>query len=186
MGIGSPSLYAAFGSKEALYADALAYYRATYPDVAAAVDRGEQPSERAHYADYGWKEGRHPFDPQQSYARRAVPRPGAWIDGVAGGMGRVSAAWSTSPEDQAVDSGWYWMAHPAVRTRSNRLASGQPDQDAYGRLTALLQERGWTLPIERAIPGAKGLLWEDVAHVVAGKEQKIRFARTLFEWLDAH
>lgn len=30
MGIGSPSLYAAFGSKEALYADALAYYRATY------------------------------------------------------------------------------------------------------------------------------------------------------------
>ena len=36
---------------------------------------------------------------------------------------------------------------------------------------------------ERAIPGAKGLLWEDVAHVVAGKEQKIRCASTLFEWL---
>jgi pimeloyl-ACP methyl ester carboxylesterase len=41
-----------------------------------------------------------------------------------------------------------------------------------------------TLPIEKAIPGATGLLWEDVAHVVAGKEQKIRFANTLFEWLD--
>ena len=26
-------------------------------------------------------------------------------------------------------------------------------------------------------------LWDDVAHVVAGKEQKIRFAQTLFEWL---
>ena len=30
MGIGSPSLYAAFGSKEALYAEALGYYRTTY------------------------------------------------------------------------------------------------------------------------------------------------------------
>ena len=40
-----------------------------------------------------------------------------------------------------------------------------------------------TIPIERGIPGAKGLLWEDVAHVVAGREQKIRFANTLFEWL---
>jgi pimeloyl-ACP methyl ester carboxylesterase len=43
-----------------------------------------------------------------------------------------------------------------------------------------------TIPIERAIPGARGLLWEDVAHVVAGKEQKIRFANTLFEWLAAN
>ena len=40
-----------------------------------------------------------------------------------------------------------------------------------------------TLPIERAIPGAQGVLWEDVAHVVAGKEQKVRFANALFEWL---
>ena len=40
-----------------------------------------------------------------------------------------------------------------------------------------------TIPIEQGIPGAKGLLWDDVAHVVAGKEQKIRFANTLFDWL---
>jgi pimeloyl-ACP methyl ester carboxylesterase len=40
-----------------------------------------------------------------------------------------------------------------------------------------------TRQIERAIPGARGVLWEDVAHVVAGKEQKIRFADTLFGWL---
>jgi pimeloyl-ACP methyl ester carboxylesterase len=43
-----------------------------------------------------------------------------------------------------------------------------------------------TIPIERGIPGARGLLWDDVAHVVAGKEQKIRFASTLFEWLAAN
>ena len=29
--------------------------------------------------------------------------------------------------------------------------------------------------------GARDILWEDVAHVIAGKEQKVRFAQTLFE-----
>jgi pimeloyl-ACP methyl ester carboxylesterase len=43
-----------------------------------------------------------------------------------------------------------------------------------------------TLPIERAIPGAIGETWADLAHVVAGKEQKIRFCNTLFGWLEAH
>jgi len=43
-----------------------------------------------------------------------------------------------------------------------------------------------TLPIEQGIPGAQGILWEDVAHVVAGKEQKVRFANTLFAWLGTH
>jgi len=33
MGIGAPSLYAAFGSKEALYSAALDYYRQTYDDM---------------------------------------------------------------------------------------------------------------------------------------------------------
>jgi hypothetical protein len=42
------------------------------------------------------------------------------------------------------------------------------------------------LPIERAIPGAIGETWADLAHVVAGKEQKIRFCNTLFGWLEAH
>jgi pimeloyl-ACP methyl ester carboxylesterase len=40
-----------------------------------------------------------------------------------------------------------------------------------------------TVPIEQAIPGAIGETWEDLAHVVAGKEQKIRFANRLFDWL---
>ena len=43
-----------------------------------------------------------------------------------------------------------------------------------------------TLPIEHAIPGAKGETWADLAHVVAGKEQKIRVANTLFDWLASH
>jgi pimeloyl-ACP methyl ester carboxylesterase len=43
-----------------------------------------------------------------------------------------------------------------------------------------------TIPIEKAIPGARGLQWDDVAHVVAGKDQKIRFANTLFDWLGTH
>lgn len=43
-----------------------------------------------------------------------------------------------------------------------------------------------TLPIEQAIPHAVGELWEDLAHVVAGKEQKIRFCNRLFDWLESH
>jgi SAM-dependent methyltransferase len=38
-----------------------------------------------------------------------------------------------------------------VRRRTNILASGRPDQDAYDRLVALLRERGWSLPIRRTI-----------------------------------
>ena len=40
-----------------------------------------------------------------------------------------------------------------------------------------------TRAIEQNIPGARGILWPDVAHVVAGKDQKIRFCNTLFDWL---
>jgi 3-oxoadipate enol-lactonase len=43
-----------------------------------------------------------------------------------------------------------------------------------------------TIPIEQAIPGAEGLLMEDVAHVVAGKDQKIRFGQALFDFLSRH
>jgi pimeloyl-ACP methyl ester carboxylesterase len=41
-----------------------------------------------------------------------------------------------------------------------------------------------TRVIEDNIPAAQGLLWNDVAHVIAGKEQKIRFCNTLFDWLE--
>ena len=55
-----------------------------------------------------------------------------------------------------------------------------------GAKRMLQLQRAAEFVIERGIPGARGILWEDVAHVVAGKEQKIRFARTLFEWLGAN
>jgi hypothetical protein len=42
-----------------------------------------------------------------------------------------------------------------------------------------------TVPIEKAIPGAVGETWDDLAHVVAGKELKIRFAKRLFDWLES-
>ena len=43
-----------------------------------------------------------------------------------------------------------------------------------------------TVPIEKAIPGAIGETWDDLAHVVAGKEQKIRFCNRLFDWLNSN
>jgi len=44
----------------------------------------------------------------------------------------------------------------------------------------------YTLPIEQAIPGAIGVTMPDVAHVVAGKDQKIRFGQILFDFLSKH
>jgi pimeloyl-ACP methyl ester carboxylesterase len=41
----------------------------------------------------------------------------------------------------------------------------------------------YTRTIEASIPGARGVLLEDVAHVVAGREQKQRFATLLLEFL---
>ena len=43
-----------------------------------------------------------------------------------------------------------------------------------------------TEPLERLIPGAEGVTMEDVAHVVAGKDQKIRFCNILLPWLEQH
>ena len=40
-----------------------------------------------------------------------------------------------------------------------------------------------TLPIERAIPGARGHVMEGAAHVIAGKEMRARFSDLLFEFL---
>ena len=128
-----------------------AWYAGAFPDVVAAVEEGACPSVLAHYLAYGWKEGRPPFDPARDYARRTAPVPGAWFDGSAGGVNRINETWSVSPQDQADDAGWYWMAHPAVRARSNALASGDPAEDAYGRLASLLRARGWTLPIGRSV-----------------------------------
>jgi SAM-dependent methyltransferase len=128
-----------------------AWYLEAFPDVADAVRGDVCPSGLWHYMAYGWKEGRPPFDPRQFYASRTAPLAAAWLDGMAGGANRVNEAWSVSPEDQAEDLGWYWMAHPAVRARSNMLASGNAGDDAYDHLAALLKSRGWMLPIARSL-----------------------------------
>lgn len=36
-----------------------------------------------------------------------------------------------------------------------------------------------TVPLEEGIPGAQGVHWEEIAHVIAGKEQKARFDEIL-------
>ena len=43
-----------------------------------------------------------------------------------------------------------------------------------------------TVSIEKSIPGAYGETWADLAHVVAGKDQKVRFCKSLFNWLERH
>jgi O-antigen biosynthesis protein len=64
---------------------------------------------------------------------------------------KVNEVWSAEAAGDALVLGQYWLAHPLVRERVNRLASGRPDQDAYGRLAELLVQRGWALPIPRAL-----------------------------------
>lgn len=64
---------------------------------------------------------------------------------------KVNLVWSADTVRDAGALGRYWLAHPMVQARVNTLASGRPDMDAYGRLAELLAQRGWSLPIGRAI-----------------------------------
>ena len=41
-----------------------AWYRRAYPDVAEAIDAGVYRSAKHHFADYGYFEGRRPFEPE--------------------------------------------------------------------------------------------------------------------------
>lgn len=43
-----------------------------------------------------------------------------------------------------------------------------------------------TLPLEQGIPNAEGFLWPDIAHVVAGREQKTAFSKLLLAFLARH
>ncbi len=148
------------------------WYCRNFPDVAAAKSEGVYATGLAHYQQYGWKEGRPPFDPDLSYAKRAKAQPGAWVDGI----DRVSETWSVSPEDSSQKVGWYWMAHPSVRTRSNILASSRADNDAYDRLRTLLGERGWSMPIGRSVSLGCGF----------GALERDLTARGLIDQIDAY
>ena len=43
-----------------------------------------------------------------------------------------------------------------------------------------------TLPLEEGLPNSIGVTMKDVAHVVAGKEEKIAFCKILHDFLDTH
>ena len=43
-----------------------------------------------------------------------------------------------------------------------------------------------TLPLEEGLPNATGVTMPDVAHVVAGKQEKIEFCEILFPFLSAN
>ena len=118
-----------------------AWYLRTYPDIATAVRGGVCPSGLRHYQLWGWREGREPGDPAASFAGRAAEAARR------SGKNRVDGVWSEDQDDRIESAGWYWMAHPLVRARLNRLASGDPAADAYGRLATILGEHGVGLPI---------------------------------------
>jgi SAM-dependent methyltransferase len=63
---------------------------------------------------------------------------------------RTAKEWSTPPAERSQTQGLFWMAHPQVLPRLNRLASGQPHVNAYDHLKNRLREAGWQLPVRRA------------------------------------
>ncbi len=121
------------------------WYRQTYPDVDAAVRAGVFTSGQDHYLRHGRGEGRF-----GSRGAQEDQREGRGLDSLTDEQRRerVGAVWSVNPEQAP---GWYWMAHPMVRTRLNRLASGDPAVDVYGHLANLLRRRGVALPVGRAV-----------------------------------
>ena len=121
------------------------WYRETYADVDQAVRLGVYASGHNHYARYGRAEGRFPCAAAEEDHRFGR---GVYALTDAERQKRVSAVWSADAEQTP---GWYWMAHPMVRTRLNVLASGDPATDAYGHFANLLRHRGVSLPIGRAV-----------------------------------
>jgi SAM-dependent methyltransferase len=117
------------------------WYRSTYQDVDVALKAGLQVSALDHYNRFGRAEGRFPSaEAAQHHKIRKMTEEER--------RERVGAVWSENTE--ASTSG-YWMAHPMVQSRLNRLVSGDPSIDSYGRLATLLQQRDVALPIQRAV-----------------------------------
>ncbi|KQW56459.1 class I SAM-dependent methyltransferase [Variovorax sp. Root411] len=62
---------------------------------------------------------------------------------------RTSREWSTPPAERAETQGMFWMAHPQVVPRLNRLASGDPHVNAYDHLVNRLRASSTALPVVR-------------------------------------
>lgn len=120
------------------------WYLRTYADVAEAVRRGDVPSGLWHFRTWGWREGRDPGDPALSFAARSRPV-------TRSGKEQVDTVWSEDEEERTEQAGWYWMAHPLVRNRLNRLSSGDVGSDAYDRLAVIVRQNGFPLPIGEAL-----------------------------------
>jgi SAM-dependent methyltransferase len=147
------------------------WYLAAYPDVAAAVAAGDAPSGLFHYRHYGWREGRGSCPPDATFEGRL--RKTSRVE-------YADQAWSNDPVMDAEDSGQDWMAHPSVRARVFRLASGDPSRDAYDRLTSILEEMGRPVPIPRALSlgcGFGGLERDLYARGIATRMDACDFAQ---------
>ena len=88
---------------------------------------------------------------------------------------RTASEWSRRPEERQDTQGLFWMAHPQVVPRLNRMASGSEQANAYDRLLERLRAQGWTFPVRRAASlgcgfGAleRGLLQLGVAERIDG------------------
>lgn len=115
---------------------------------------------------------------------------------------RLSALWSFDPDfylanaDRVLGPDGAWK-HLAGRPETmRRLVEATTSHDALERLgeitvptfvlhagADLLTGPRLTSPIEDAIPGARGHLWPDLPHVVAGREAKTRFSQLLDDFL---
>ncbi len=86
-----------------------AWYRSAYPDVQAAVERGETPSGLYHYVAYGRDEGRSP---------RPVTLPEPQVEAASEGtLQRIEAEF---------DADWY-----AATYLGDRTSAGQSSQSAF-------------------------------------------------------
>jgi SAM-dependent methyltransferase len=152
------------------------WYRQKYADVQAAISEGIYTSGRDHFDKYGAEEGRFPCavaEEDRHMGRGAYADAGDDALSDTDRQAQVGDLWSTPAEEVA---GWYWMAHPMVRERLNKLASGDPSVDSYGRLADLLDERGVELPIKRAVSLGCGF---------GGLERDLA-ARGIIEEIDAY
>jgi SAM-dependent methyltransferase len=56
-----------------------------------------------------------------------------------------------APDAKAETQGWYWLQHDLVRERVNRMTSGNPHVDTYGRFAEFLAENGREMPLNAGI-----------------------------------
>ncbi len=154
------------------------WYLARYPDVADAVGDGRLPSGLFHYRTYGWKEKRDFCDPARLFEyrpRSTRRRPDVGVGGFRRDA-RVDEIWSQDPTEEAEENGRYWMAHPSVRARVNRLATGDESRDAYDRLATLARDRGIAVPFRHAVSLGCGF----------GALERDLYGRGLFARMDAY